>query len=399
SYYYDAAGQKLRNIGSDGYWDYDSGIVYFGATATNEAIQFIQTEEGRAVPAGSNWNYEYNLKDHLGNVRLSFDKDPNADTARRIQEDEYYAFGLRNPVYSLSNNNRYLYNGKEVQTDLANQYDYGARFYDPVIGRWNSVDPLAELSRRWSPYNYVKDNPIRYIDPDGMLEYGHTQTDWQREIQEHSHVIAGRAGGSNNGSTPPDWVMNNTTHQVRDDPNVHKASDTKPGETYIGKTGSYVATNGAGVDLKADGSWRWSSMNVGDPSTVFHGFDTAGLSGLADMLEFVAYGMIPGAGATMEAVAEETGSHSVYQGLDAATGEVKYVGITSREVTTRWAEHIAAGGEKSLLRFETVEGATGLTRQQARIWEQNLINSHGLDNLLNKINSIAPKNWSTFGIQ
>lgn len=81
--------------------------------------------------------------------------------------DDYYPFGME--INSLVNGtkNEYLYNKKELQESLG-LYDYGARLYDPVIGRFTSVDPLAENSRRWGTYNYGSDNPIRNIDPDGM---------------------------------------------------------------------------------------------------------------------------------------------------------------------------------------------------------------------------------------
>ncbi|MFN6946302.1 MAG: RHS repeat-associated core domain-containing protein [Cytophagaceae bacterium] len=67
--------------------------------------------------------------------------------------------------------NKYLYNGKELLDDLnLNLYDFGARYFDPVIGRWTSPDPMAS-EREWvSPYNFVQNNPLSRIDPDGMFD-------------------------------------------------------------------------------------------------------------------------------------------------------------------------------------------------------------------------------------
>jgi RHS repeat-associated protein len=181
AYVYDASGRKLRKIsvdvasGNTITTEYVNGIEYDSGTA---AITFIQTEEGRARKTGTAYKYEYDLKDHLGNTRLTTTWAP-ADsvsqlTPLNLQHTEYYAFGytiqsLQNTVPSPSNH--YLYNHKELQ-DETGLYDYGARFYDPVIGRWTSVDPLAEKGRRWSPYVYGFDNSIRFVDPDGMWPDG-----------------------------------------------------------------------------------------------------------------------------------------------------------------------------------------------------------------------------------
>ncbi len=89
-----------------------------------------------------------------------------------VEENHYYPFGL---TVSLDQNqnvtpNPYKLTTKELESHFdLNLYDFGARNFDMQLGRWMSIDPLAEKARRWSPYVYTADNPIRFIDPDGMF--------------------------------------------------------------------------------------------------------------------------------------------------------------------------------------------------------------------------------------
>jgi len=106
------------------------------------------------------------LKDHLGSVRVEF-KDDGTGTAVPTNVTNYYPFGLPWDSDTDTRNN-WTYTGQELQRSFdLGVMNYGARFYDPSIGRFMSVDPHADSYLNLSPYNYVANNPLISIDPDG----------------------------------------------------------------------------------------------------------------------------------------------------------------------------------------------------------------------------------------
>jgi RHS repeat-associated protein len=155
---------------------------YVGAVEYDAAggVARIGTEEGYILKR-TGWNenskdskfvYYYSVKDHLGNVRLVLDDESNA---KLWQRNDYHAFGMHInqpvdgvPLPDLIGINDRYYNGKEYD-DQTTWLDYGARQYDYSLGSWMAVDPMAEKGRKWSPYVYAFDNPMRFIDPDGMF--------------------------------------------------------------------------------------------------------------------------------------------------------------------------------------------------------------------------------------
>jgi RHS repeat-associated protein len=167
---YDALGTKLQKSTSTGDDRYYEGDIEY----QNTSLAVIYHEEGFLQPDGSSgFDYYYYLRDHLGNTRLIV-QDANSngslDVSEIVQENHYYPFGMQmQGDWMGSSVDNYTYNGKEWNDDFGLDWlDYGARMYDPAIGRWNAVDPLAENYSRVGPYNYVLGNPISLFDPDGM---------------------------------------------------------------------------------------------------------------------------------------------------------------------------------------------------------------------------------------
>jgi len=187
-YIYNANGIMIRKIatasagGSVTTTDYIDGFVY-----ENITLSYFAMPEGRMANNGGQLTPQYVITDQQGNARVTFDNTGTGNTAKVIQENSYYGFGMVMPGSLVGNAtppNKNLYNGgSEIQndfSDLPNLMQTFYRNYDAALGRWVGVDPDAESVESLSVYQYASNNPIMGNDPLG----NRTGDEWQGIIND-----------------------------------------------------------------------------------------------------------------------------------------------------------------------------------------------------------------------
>jgi RHS repeat-associated protein len=176
-YTYAADGELLaRRVNGTVRQEWMGGFVYKQDpnNAANIVLDYIFTPEGRVVRETSGgFVYEYHYEDQVGSLRLAWQAMGNI--AQAVEVHNYYPYGVRIPrqhgTPTTAHTYQYRYTGQWNETALGlNYYRFEARLYDPSLGRWTGVDPMAATQGyEYSPYAYCGGNPISNVDPDGRI--------------------------------------------------------------------------------------------------------------------------------------------------------------------------------------------------------------------------------------
>lgn len=216
--------------------DYVGNIIY--ETRSDGISKTRILIDGGYIENGA---YHFYLTDHLGNNRVVANANGTV-----VQKNHYYPFGIAFAEGTSTEQGKqpYKYNGKELdQMHGLNMYDYSARYMEPAIGKFTSVDPHAENYFSWSPYAYCGNNPIKRIDPTGM--------DWYEDEDGNAlwHPSSDKTYEDKNGKI---WNNIGTEYIV-----AGKTSGTLF-KQRIGKNGQLVLYS-ISLDMNSDGSYIESS--------------------------------------------------------------------------------------------------------------------------------------------
>ena len=371
-YDYLADGTKLRvrDKGEVNGFDYLGSLTYrkSGAGLQLESASFGDGVIRPGASNGGQGEVNYFLTDHLGSVRVIVD-----GTGKVLERNDYYPFGARQvrSDYPQLAANRFKYNGKEEQvTGDLEWLDYGARMYDSGLGRWFGVDPFQESFISLSPYNYCSGNPMVFIDPSGALVTHYVDKDY--------NVLLNTDDGSDDVVVVPDEYVGDFKKfaSFYSDPGLAPVYNSKGWNSYwknkfglaerqlseleLAVSDLYSGKDGKNKAIAYFLSHQGSDLLAAAWSETWYHLRSieSWVDGLS--MTFVMKGMFKNL--------VKNGTNVVYQGIDKA-GTVRYIGITERESAVRFAEHLKSGTAKSLLQYYVINGATGLSRTEARVLE------------------------------
>ena len=429
--------------------------LYLGGDAYSAPAVLIR--EG----VGGLWNIHYLCRDYLGSITHITNGSGNVR-----QELSYDAWGrLRDPNNQVlfapgSEPSLLLGRGFTGHEHLPwfGLINCNARLYDPAVGRFLSPDPFVQnplFSQNYNRYSYCWNNPLKYVDEEGesitlsiigiglivgaainvISNWDNIRNGWQALAFAGVGAIGGGLAAKFPGAGK--WIAagtgaaNNLLRQSFD-PYTQGICWQQVG--FSGIMSGVTAWGGAklGNAIGADRLFgnikspllREVSQNVTTNAVIGGGFgaldawahgENVWQGARGGIRMGIVTGTITGIGnAAKHSIQHNVGMitgrdraimqahYSVYHGLDAAL-DVRYVGMTGRDPYIRYGEHLNSGTNRAGLDFDLVPNGTGLTKTNARIMEQNLINQYGLQRnggqLYNRRNAIAPRHWSRFGIR
>ena len=385
--------------------------------------------------------FYYIYTDHIGSITRIYN-----ETGTTVFSAEYDAWG--NQTLHQTNGGFTFhrgYTGHEMLPEFG-LINMNGRLYDPILGRFLSPDnyvQMPDFSQSFNRYSYCLNNPLKYTDPSGefwwlaaamfggvinvAMNIDNIDNGWDflgyfgvgaaagafggavGNAVARTIGIGGFAGGAISGlagGLSSGFVLGGGNSLVTSGSFEGFFQSAVTGALIGGVTGAVIGGVVGGYSAYKQGNNFWTGKPIDMPNWGQEVYTKDG-AGDRNYMELSYDEFKPDPEKVVNEVMHSSqtplgeGTNSVYLGYDKA-GNVKYVGITERTPELRFTEHLNSGTERAFLHYKTIENARGLSRIQARIIEQRLINIYGMQKyngaLYNKINSIAPRYWNRYGI-